>query len=122
MVNVLVFKQLVVQRLDLDETVSYLAYGETLIATYEKNSLDPPEWLSDSVRALKTAVDAQRKDRLEARLKEAESRYEVLKPASEKRNDAANEVNRLRAQLGKPQMGAGPTPVESPAPASGTEG
>lgn len=122
--NVLVFKSIVVQRLDLDETVSFLAYGETLIQTYERNSLDPPEYLTDAVRALRSEVASRRNERLEARLKEVDARRESLKPTAEKRADLDAESDRLRAQLGKaPLARTGVSAASaSPAAASGTEG
>lgn len=124
--NVLVFKSIVVQRLDLDETVSFLAYGETLIQTYERNSLDPPEYLTDAVRALRSEVASRRNERLEARLKEVDARRESLKPTAEKRADLDAESDRLRAQLGKAPLarstGVTAQAQATPAAASRTEG
>lgn len=88
-----------VDRMDLDEVVALLTFGEQLQANYTANALEVPEWITDKTSALKKEAQRRRRDNLEAALKSAVARKEALKTADQKRADTDAEIERLKAAL-----------------------
>lgn len=91
-------RRLSADTLQIDEVIAYLAFAEGLKATYEKNSVDVPEWLDDRIRALKRDIHLKNADSLERKLREAKARRTQLLTADEKRKLLDAEIEELEAQ------------------------
>lgn len=93
-------KHLDLDKLDIDQAVSLVAFGDMLIYTYEKRELEVPQWLTDNVRELNREITARHRDNLEKALKETDAGLEALKTQGEKREDLKARQERLRKALG----------------------
>jgi hypothetical protein len=94
-------KGVVLPRTDVEEMVALLAFAEGMKAKYIELELDVPEWLEDKVSAIEKEVRSRSHDALLARIRQAESRLEAMKPAEQKRTELSKEIKRLKALAGK---------------------
>lgn len=92
-------RNLNMDRIDMDDAVALLAFGRTVVKTYEENSLETPEWLKESIAQLEREVKARRRDNLERALKNARARRDSLKTAEEKRATLDEEIARITKAL-----------------------
>lgn len=92
-------KNLNLDRMEIDETVSLLAFGESLRTTYDNLSLDVPSWLNTSVKALYGDIKNRRKEFLEREKKKAELELESLKTVAEKREALKAKLAKLTKAL-----------------------
>lgn len=76
------------------------AYGKGLEAEYKEHGIPVPKWLPESLRALKTAIAETWRREREEKLRKAEAELEELQSKEEKRIAKAEEVERLRKELG----------------------
>lgn len=90
-----------VDRIDLDEAVGLLAFGELMARTYPEHNLKTPEWLDDNVKLLRREVNTRRAESLEKRRKELQSRIEATRTAQERREAYARELAEVEASLGQ---------------------
>lgn len=97
--NVHVLRNLIIERMDLDDVLGHLADANALARTYQDYAIDIPSWLQYAQRTLMGEVKSRRRDNLEKALSLAEARMETLKPADQKRRELGEEIERLRASL-----------------------
>lgn len=92
-------KSLAIEGLDLDEAVHLSMVAGQLREHYGNLQLESPDWLDTRIRELRREIKTRTADALEKRLKEAKARFESLKPASERRDEAAAEIKKLEEML-----------------------
>lgn len=87
-------------KIDVDEAVALLGFGNMMQSQYRSSGLEVPEWLKDSVSSLEKDVARRKRDSLERALKSALARRDALKTADEKRREAEADIARINAALG----------------------
>lgn len=86
-------------RLGTEELVDAYAVARAATTIYQELGLPVPEERTDFMEQAKNELSRRRKDILSRRLKQAEQKYETLKPAETKRQEALTEIERLKAQI-----------------------
>lgn len=94
-------KQLNTDHGDVDELIALKAGADGMVATYAGFQLDQPQWLADARENLDREIKARHRDQLEKELREAERDAEGLKSATERREENAARIAKLKAALGK---------------------
>lgn len=94
-------KGLNTDRLDIDDVVAYLAFANSVKVEFEKHELEVPDWLTETIDALKTEVKARRRDNLMRALKAAEAKAAGLRSPEQKRRDAQADIKRIKEALAK---------------------
>lgn len=92
-------RHLDLDRLDVDEAVALVAYGEVLQAAYASRGLETPQWLNDNVRELNREIRNRHRDNLEKAKRETEAQLETLKSRDERREDLKSKLDRLNQAL-----------------------
>lgn len=87
--------------MNLHEKLEKWAGLHAVIAAYGAFSLPVPEWLSLQTDELRAEIERDVRDELKRQLALAKARVEVLKPADQKRHEAADLVAELEAKLAK---------------------
>jgi hypothetical protein len=87
------------KRADLPELVELASFGRSLLAEFEALSVEPPDWVTENLTAVRREVKSRNQDRLAAKLKSAKARLETLKTPDEKRKGVETEIAELEAQL-----------------------
>ena len=82
---------------DLDELVELAAEGRAFRAEYEALQLEVPEWLDNSLKAVRRDIRDRVADSKAARLKELKARRAQLKTTEEKRSVLDKEIEKLEA-------------------------
>ena len=82
---------------DLDELVELAAEGRAFRAEYEALQLEVPEWLDNSLKAVRRDIRDRVADSKAARLKELKARRAQLKTTEEKRSELDKEIEKLEA-------------------------
>lgn len=93
------FKNLQLDRLDVDDAIALFAFGQGLADTYAAHDVDKPEWLGTNLEALSAEIKQRVRDTRKAKLKAAEARMETFKTPSERKAATAAEIKKLKAQL-----------------------
>ncbi len=88
---------------DLEEAIALAGFADIFQNQYAKRSLETPNWLKEKSEALDREIHKRHRDYLEKELKAEETRLETLKTAQEKREDAKQRIDRIRAALGRTQ-------------------
>lgn len=88
-----------VNRATIDELISLAALGRILQAEYAQHEAEQPEWIGIQLKSLDREIAAKNHDRLEARLREVNSRLESLKTPNEKKLELRKEAARIKEQL-----------------------
>lgn len=88
-----------IDRMDIDEVVYLSALARIMKQEYETVGAECPEWVDSRARSLRREIHARQADLTEKRLREAKSRLEAIKPASEKRKDIEQEIQKLEEML-----------------------
>lgn len=88
-------------RTDLDEMVALSTFGRSMKVEYERLAMPIPEWIEDRTRTLDSEIRSQRRDALEKKVKELQSRKDALKTAEQKRQDVDAELEKVKAALGQ---------------------
>lgn len=83
---------------DLDELVAMSAFGRSLKAEFELQNISTPEFVDDSLRAIKREIERRVADRRAARVRELKAARAGLATAQEKREAIEKEL----AALGEP--------------------
>jgi hypothetical protein len=90
------FKAFNVETADnLDELVSMSAFGRTLKAEFESQSIAVPEYVNDSMSAIKREIERRVADRRAARVRELRAQEASLQTAAEKREAIKRELAAL---------------------------
>lgn len=92
---------------DLEEAIALAGFADIFQNQYAKRSLEIPNWLKEKSEALDREIHKRHRDYLEKELKAEETRLETLKTAQEKREDAKQRIDRIRAALGRTQPAPG---------------
>ena len=92
-------KSLNVDRIDLDEAVSLLAFANSVGAEYEAQGLPIPEWLQDAARTLRNEIALRARDAREKRVKELRRSLDGLRTTEEKRKSYQKELRELEVSL-----------------------
>ena len=90
-------KNLDVDRPDLEELIYLSAQARALRAEFEAESVEVPEWLDNSARALKREVRTRLANSVDKRVREIKSRLDALKTPSEKKAELEAELATLTA-------------------------
>lgn len=85
-------------RASIEEMVSLRAYARTLLAEYEAQNVETPEWVTLASKNLDRQIAAKNADRREARRREITSRLENLKTPNEKKAELKRELARLEKE------------------------
>ena len=93
-------KNLPIDRMEMEQLVALLVFGESLVAGFEANEVDVPEWLKDRVKLLGRQVRDKNEDALRARLRQAQNKLNAMQPEAAKRKALAAEVAALEKKLG----------------------
>ncbi len=93
------FKSFDVDRLDTDELIGLLAFGQLLRAEYEKLEMDEPDWVNDKIKTLKRELRAKNAEKLAARAREINSRLESLKTPTQRKSELQKELSKIQKQL-----------------------
>ena len=93
------FKQFDTDRMDLDEMVALVAFGEKMRETYEKLNLEEPEWVATNLKSLKREIKAKDADRKAKRLMEVRARLETMKTPGQLKAELEKEKKQLEAEL-----------------------
>ena len=83
----------------IDEMVSLRAYARSLVAEYEAQNVEVPEWIEPQLKNLDRQIAAKNADRLEARRREIRARLENLKTPNEKKAELRRELAQLDRQI-----------------------
>jgi hypothetical protein len=94
-----IFKSFDADRMDIDEMVALVAFGETLRVQYEKLQLDEPEFVSNQLRSLKHEIKTKRANALASRRKQIKAQLETLKTPTQKKTDLEKELKGIDAVL-----------------------
>lgn len=89
-----------VDRIDLDEAIGLLAFGELMLRSYPEHGLSVPEWLDENVKLLRREVNTRQRESLEKRRKELQLGIERTRTAQERRDAYARELADVEAKLG----------------------
>lgn len=93
------FKSFNVETADnLDELVSMSAFGRSLKAEFESQNIVVPDYVNDSLSAIKREIERRVADRRAARIRELKAQETSLQTAAEKREKIRKEL----AELGEP--------------------
>jgi hypothetical protein len=84
---------------EMDQLLALSAFGKGLRAEYDEAVLPIPDWLEESLKAVRTEILSRRRDSLEKALKSAQSRLEALKSADERRADLKSEIEKIQKAL-----------------------
>lgn len=107
MVMLTQLKNLVIDRVDMDEALSLIVFGKQLAAEYGGHGIEPPMWLTEALEELDREIARRRRDELRRMLKEAKLRREGLKTVDEKRQELDDRIGRLEAQISGASGAAG---------------
>lgn len=88
-------RNLMLDRLDVDEAISLSAFARSLKAEYEHCGAEAPQWLDDKTRELRSEIRDRLRDSVQKRLREAKSRLESLATPEEKRDRLRKEIEDL---------------------------
>lgn len=83
----------------INDMVSLRAYARTLVAEFEFQNVEMPEWAETQIKSLDRQIALKNADRLEARRTEIRARLENLKTPVEKKSDLRKELAQLDKQL-----------------------
>jgi hypothetical protein len=83
----------------IDEMVSLRAYARGLIAEYEIQEVDIPEFVKIQSKNLDRQIAAKNEERLHARRREIVARMENMKSPAERRSEAKRELAQLDRKL-----------------------
>lgn len=97
--NLSTFKNFSADRMDVDELVALLAFGESLRKQYEALQLEEPDFVSIQIKSLRREIHARNADKVEARKREIASRIDALKTPAEKKRELQAELEKLEKQL-----------------------
>ena len=86
-------------RASIDEMVALRASCRSILAEYELQNVEYPDWVEASVKGLDRQITAKNADRLEARKREITARLENLKTPAEKKTELRKELAQLDKQL-----------------------
>lgn len=90
------FKAFNVETADnLDELVTMSAFGKSLKAEFESQNIAVPEYVGDSLSAIKREIDRRVADRRAARVRELKAQEAGLQTAAEKREAIRKELAAL---------------------------
>lgn len=89
------FKNINVDRLDIDELVNLAAFGRQFRQEFEALSAPVPEYVDDNLRTVRGEINARLADRRAARSREIKSQLENLKSREEKRTQLEKELAAL---------------------------
>lgn len=90
------FKAFNVETADnLDELVAMSAFGQSLKAEFESQKIAVPEYVGDSLTAIKREIERRVSDRRAARVRELKAQEAGLKTAAEKREEIRKELAAL---------------------------
>lgn len=92
-------RHLDLDRLDVDEAVALVSFGEVLQAAYATRGLETPQWLVDNVRELNREIRNRHRDNLEKAKRETLAELEALKSRDERRGDLKSKLDRLNTAL-----------------------
>ena len=92
-------KRLDLNKVDLEEAIALVTFGETMVDGFTTRGLEVPGWLTDNVRELNREIRNRQRDNLEMALRETDAQLESLKTASEKRADLQARRERLKQAL-----------------------
>jgi len=92
-------KNVNLDRVDEEQMVALVTFGEQLAKSYSDLDLVAPEWVEEKLKVLKRELAARQRDNLEKALKEVQARRETLRTAEEKRNDLDAQAAKLQERL-----------------------
>lgn len=95
------FRNFDVDRLDMDDLVGLLAFGQILRNEYEKLGMDEPDWVNDKIKTLKREIKAKNADKLAARAREVKSRIDALKTPTQRKAELEKELKKLNELMGE---------------------
>ena len=93
------FKNFDTDRMDLDELVELISFGQLLRDQYEKLNLEEPEFVGTQLKSLKREVRAKNADRLTARLREIKNLEKNLQTPAERKAALSKERKQIEEQL-----------------------
>jgi hypothetical protein len=94
------FLNLPIDRLDMNQLISNLAFGRTLVRTFEDEGVEVPANIADRVKLLARQVRDKNEDALRAQLRQNENKLHGMKPEAQKRRELQAQNAALRAKLG----------------------
>lgn len=98
------FKNFDVDRMDLDDLISLLAFGKLMRAEYEKLGLEEPDWVNDKLKTLHREIKSKIAEKLASRASEIGSRLEALKTPTQKKAELERELKKIKALLGQEEV------------------
>jgi len=88
-----------VDAVTLEDLIHLDATAQATMASFTRNQVDVPEWLTNTAKRLMVDIRQRNRDVIEKKLSEARSRQAQLKTTEEKRKEATEEVEKLTKLL-----------------------
>jgi hypothetical protein len=88
-----------VDRLEINDLVALVAFGEMYRAQFEKMQLDEPDFINNKLRVLKREINIKRENTLLMRKKQLEARIEGYKTPTQKKAEDLAELKQVEKQL-----------------------
>lgn len=89
----------------LEDTIALEAFAKALRDRYEAHAIEVPEWLSDALKRLTRAIDAQTTEARELRAKEIKAALDGLATRDEKKAKLQAELDKLQPQAAGEAVG-----------------
>jgi hypothetical protein len=91
-----------VDRMDVDDAVALLAFGNLVSDAFAQNKLKTPEWLDANLATLTREIESRKRESLEKRRKELRALIEADMTATERRAKHRRELDEIETALLKP--------------------
>ncbi len=87
-------------RTTLEELVALAAFGESYRATFEKLSVDVPDWVSAQLKVVLREIHSRQADQIDAALIKAKQKLASMATTEEKRAALQEQIKILEARQG----------------------